>query len=325
MGLAGARASLPVVCVGNVTVGGSGKTPAAIAIAAALRGHGWRPAFLTRGHGGELAGPVLVDPARQAFPQIGDEACLLARHAPTVVARDRPAGAALAASIGADILVMDDGLQNASLIKDLGIAVFDGAVGIGNGRILPAGPLRAPLAAQWQRVDAVLIVGPGLPGEEIARHSERRGLPVLRAAIEPDPQAAGALRGRRVLAFAGIGRPDKFFATLREIGAQLAATRGFADHHPFGIAQVRRLLDRAERDDLLPVTTEKDLARLSPYADAEPRIARIRALPVTLAFAEPDVASQLLLRHLSPKPGSAQLGPFGDGMPSRFRTASGDA
>jgi tetraacyldisaccharide 4'-kinase len=293
---AGTRAALPVVCVGNFTVGGSGKTPAALALAALLEEAGARPFFLTRGYGGRLAGPIRVDPAIHTPHEVGDEPLLLARAFPTIVARDRPAGAALCASCGAGGIVMDDGLQNSSLVKDLAIAVIDGAVGIGNGLCLPAGPLRAPLALQWPRVHAALVVGDGEPGDALAKAAEQRGKPVLTGRLEPDPAVAARLNGRRVLAFAGIGRPDKFFRTLGECGATLVRTRAFADHHPYRADEIRLIIGEADADGLELVTTEKDLVRIAGLAELGGAATRIQALPVRLAIDDMAASRTLLSR-----------------------------
>ena len=292
LGRAGASVGAPVICVGNVTVGGSGKTPTALALGAMLAAAGRKPGFLLRGYGGRLPGPVLVDPDRHDAAAVGDEALLLARAAPTVVSRDRPAGARLLLAGGADIVVMDDGLQNPSLAKDLSLAVFDGAVGIGNGLALPAGPLRAPLAAQWRLIDAVLVIGAGEPGDAIAAEAKRQGKPVLTARLEPDPAAAASLRGARVVAFAGIGRPEKLFATLAACGATLAATRAFADHHGFAERELAALAAEAKRAAATLVTTEKDAVRIGPWASRF----GIAALPVRLVFDEPARAAALLAR-----------------------------
>lgn len=293
----GARAAVPVVCVGNFTVGGAGKTPTALALAAILRRAGFAPAFLTRGYGGRHAGPVRVDPDIHDVGDVGDEALLLARAGPTIVSRDRVAGAALAVSLGADIVVMDDGLQNPSLRKDVSFAVFDGEAGLGNGRVLPAGPLRAPADLQWARIDAALVIGPGERGQAIAAQAGTRGVPVFTASLVPDPAVAARLTGRRVLAFAGIGRPGKFFATLREAGAIVAAARAFADHHGYAASELTGLLDEAERGELIPVTTEKDFVRLRKLGALEPRLASVVPVPVTLVLgAEPDVVDWLLSR-----------------------------
>jgi tetraacyldisaccharide 4'-kinase len=282
----GARAPLPVVCIGNFTVGGSGKTPAALAVAALLASREQRPFFLSRGYGGRLAGPIRVDPAKHRARDVGDEPLLLARAFPVVVSRDRPAGAKLCAAQGASLVVMDDGLQNASLVKDLAIAVVDGASGIGNGLCLPAGPLRAPLAAQWPHVHAVIVVGDGAPGDVIAGEAQRRGIPVLTARLEADPEVAARLRGRRILAFAGIGRPEKFFATLDACGAAVVQTQSFPDHHPFTADEIDALVAAAAAEDLHLVTTEKDLVRIAALGEVLGGSARIQALPVRLAIDE---------------------------------------
>lgn len=299
MAKGGERGPVPVLCVGNVTVGGSGKTPTCLKLASLLRAAGWRPAFLTRGYGGSLAGPVRVDPLRHGSREVGDEALLLARAAPTIVARERPAGAALAVSLEADLVVMDDGLQNPSLHKDLAIAVFDGAVGTGNGRVLPAGPLRAPLDAQWPLIDAVLVIGPGEPGERIAAEARSRRRPVLRAGLAPARESAAGLAGRRILAFAGIGRPEKFFATCRALGLDVAAERSFPDHHPYGAGEMSALLDEAEASGLVPLTTEKDAVRLEPLRESEPRLSRVRTLPVEIVFEQEEAVAALLRERLS--------------------------
>lgn len=278
----GARAPVPVVCIGNLVAGGAGKTPTAIAVARRLAERGRRPVFLSRGYGGTLREPMRVDPAHHAATACGDEPLLLARVAPTIVAADRAAGAGLAARHG-DVIVMDDGLQNPSLEKDLSLAVVDGARGVGNGRCLPAGPLRAPLAAQWPRVDAVLVIGAGAPGDTLADAATALGRPVMRARLVPDGATAARLAGRRVLAFAGIGHPGKFFATLEACGATVAIRRALADHEPFGPDVVERLVAEAEAAGLIPVTTEKDAARMS--AGVRGALAgRLVVLPVTLEW-----------------------------------------
>ncbi|KQP33773.1 tetraacyldisaccharide 4'-kinase [Methylobacterium sp. Leaf104] len=273
----GAEAPCPVLCVGNFTLGGAGKTPTALALAALLRALGANPAFLTRGYGGRLAGPVRVDPARQTAAETGDEPRLLARAAPTILARDRPAGAALCVREGADVIVMDDGLQNPSLAKTLSLAVVDAGAGLGNGRPFPAGPLRVPLARQWRHVHGLVLIGTGARGEAVAEAARARGLPVHRARLIPGAD----LTGRRVLAFAGIGRPGKFFASLEEAGATIAGRRAYPDHHAYDAADEATLAAEAARLGADLVTTEKDHVRLAP-----PFAARVAVLPVTLAFAD---------------------------------------
>jgi len=289
--LPGRRARVPVVCVGNLTLGGSGKTPAAIAIARMLQAAGDRPAFLTRGYGGRLAGPVLVEPAHTAA-EVGDEPLLLARVAPTIVARDRVAGAA-AVPAETTVIVMDDGFQNPSLEKDISVVVIDGRRGIGNGKTFPAGPLRAPLAAQLGRYPALLVVGEtGASAQALLKAA--RGLAVATGRLVPDAAAVAALAGRRALAFAGIGNPDKFFATLRASGIDVAETRSFADHHAFSAAEARELIDRAAAARLTLVTTEKDHARVAGDEKLAALASHALTLPVTLALDGADVLGPLL-------------------------------
>jgi tetraacyldisaccharide 4'-kinase len=302
----GERAELPVICVGNFTVGGTGKTPAALALARLLAESGERPALLTRGYGGRLAGPVRVDPRTHGPADVGDEPLLLARVAPTVVSRDRPAGARACAEVGATAIVMDDGLQNPSLQKDLAFAVVDGAAGIGNGLCLPAGPLRAPLAAQWPLVDAVIVVGDGSAGDAMAREALAHGREVLRARLRPDVDAAARLHGLRVLAFAGIGRPEKFFETLEGCGATVVEKRSFADHHPYSTGEVRALSGEAHDKGLLPVTTEKDLVRIAALGAGLAE--GIASLPVRLAFAD-EGALRALIFGVVPDGRKAEPGP----------------
>jgi tetraacyldisaccharide 4'-kinase len=287
----GCRAPVPVVCVGNFTVGGAGKTPTAIALAQLLMQAGRRPFFLSRGYGGRLAGPVLIDPSGASCAwtaaDVGDEPLLLAAVAPAVVARDRPAGAAAAAAGGADTIIMDDGLQNPSVTKDLALAVVDGRRGVGNGRIFPAGPLRAPLKAQLDHVDAVLVAGAAGPAvEAIIEAARERGLPLFHGDLQPDPEAAAALAGRPVLAFAGIADPGKFFATLEAHGIAAAIRRPFPDHHPYAADEITALVACADRDGLTLVTTEKDMARLRGDPAAAALTARAAVLPVVLKLRE---------------------------------------
>ena len=288
----GAEVGIPVVCVGNPTVGGAGKTPAVIAIAKRLMAKGLQPAILTRGYGGRLKGPVKVDSLLHSAEDVGDEPLLHARAAPTFVARDRLAGAQMAAQADADILIMDDGFQNPTLAKSLSILVVDAGVGVGNGLCLPAGPLRAPLAPQLERAQALLVIGEGAPGERVAREGYAAGIVVLRGRLAPDAQAVARLFGKRVLAYAGIGRPAKFFDTLRSLGMLPVATRAFPDHHVYTQAEIAELRAQAEEDDLLLVTTEKDAMRLAGSEIGQELLGVSDVLPVRMAL-EPQSARAL--------------------------------
>lgn len=290
----GERIGIPVICVGNPTVGGAGKTPAAIAIARMLVAAGERPMFLTRGYGGRLAGPAMVETAHTAV-QVGDEPLLLARVAPTIVAENRVAGAKLAVEKGANIVVMDDGFQNPSLLKDLSILVIDGTRSIGNGYVLPAGPLRAPLEPQLGRAQAILIVGDVTGAEPLMIAARARRLPLFHARLEPDLAAVAALAGRQVLAFAGIGDPERFFATIAAVGIDAPIRRAFGDHHFYRAGEVAALLADAERSNLVPLTTEKDLARMQGDTAVARLAQRARALPVALKVTEEDAFKSIVM------------------------------
>jgi tetraacyldisaccharide 4'-kinase len=258
----GLDAGIPVFCVGNYHVGGAGKTPAVLALARLLRDLGETPVILSRGYGGRLRGPVKVDPERHVAADVGDEPLMLARAVPVMVARDRIDGVALAKSQGATVVLMDDGFQNPAIAKDASLIVIDSDRGLGNGRVLPAGPLRAPLPPQLNRTDALIVVGDGTAAEAVAAVIAAQDKPVLSAHLRADDASVASLRGKRVLAFAGIGDPDRFFRTLRGSGIEIVRERAFADHHPLSQAEIETLIAEARRDALTLVTTEKDLARL---------------------------------------------------------------
>jgi tetraacyldisaccharide 4'-kinase len=287
----GQRAGAPVLCVGNFTHGGAGKTPAALLLAAWLKEADERVFFLSRGYGGSLAGPKRVDAHADTAALVGDEPLLLAHIAPTIVARDRAAGAKAAVAAGASVIVMDDGLQNASLVKDFMLAVIDARRGLGNACVFPAGPLRAPLEAQLKRTDALLIVGDG----DAARELTATGLPVFHARLQPDTAAVVELKGRRVLAFAGIGDPDKFFRTASEAGIDVAQRQPFPDHHRFTPEEAAELIMRAEHDGLALITTEKDRARMAGEPLLAALAARVHVLPVTLVVTEANELRTLVL------------------------------
>jgi tetraacyldisaccharide 4'-kinase len=295
----GQRLGRPVICIGNFTVGGAGKTPAALAVARMLLTQDERPFFLSRGYGGKLAGPLRVDPARHRAADVGDEPLLLVRMAPTIVARDRVDGAAAAVADGAGVIVMDDGFQNPSLAKDLSIVVVDGRRGIGNGRVIPAGPLRAPLSAQLARAHALVVIGTAAGDAGVTEAAAVREIPTFTAEFAPDQSSIAALRRDRVLAFAGIGDPEKFFRTLTAAGIAVVATRSFPDHHRYTSAQARALRADAERGGLTLVTTEKDLARLTGDQALAELAAQVRVLPVALAFADEEKFRSLLLQRIA--------------------------
>ncbi len=293
----GQRAPAPVICIGNLTLGGAGKTPLALATAGLLKKAGEQPVFLTRGYGGALAGPIDVDPMSHTAMDVGDEALLLAQMAPTILAHARAAGAAMA--VHASVIVMDDGFQNPELRKDISLLAVDERRGIGNGRVFPAGPLRAPLAAQVARAHAVILVGTPSRGADVSNEARKHGLPVLRAHFQPNKDFIAALGHGRVLAFAGIADPEKFFETLVSAGSTVAVTRAFPDHHRYTRAEARALCEDADREGLVLVTTEKDLARLRGDSEVAELAGHAHALPVMLRFEEEDAFRSFIVERLA--------------------------
>jgi tetraacyldisaccharide 4'-kinase len=309
------RAACPVICVGNLTAGGTGKTPLSLAIADMLVARGERPVFLTRGYKGRISGPVWVDLESHTARDVGDEPLLLARKAPVMVAQDRAAGARAieASDVSCSVIVMDDGLQNPSLEKDLVLAVVDGTRGIGNGEVIPAGPLRAPLDFQLSLVDAIVVNGAegaaGSAAEELIYERLRRNFPgpVLSAAVAPVGDATW-LRTERLLAYAGIGNPNRFFHTVRSLGGDVVDTAVFADHYGFCEEDARHLLERARSLKATLLTTEKDHARLTGARGALADLRNAsRVLAIRLIFEEADRNRLAALIHTTmTKSGASQ-------------------
>jgi tetraacyldisaccharide 4'-kinase len=297
------RSKLPVICIGNFTAGGTGKTPLAIHIAGRLKALGERPVFLTRGYGGNAKGPLWVESARHSAVETGDEPLLLVRSAPTMVARDRKAGALAieAHSDLASVIIMDDGLQNPSLAKDLSIAVVDAKRGLGNGRVIPAGPLRAPLTFQVGLCDAIVMNGSehaGAPDAQSARVEDTlNGVfagPMLRARVAPDGDTA-FMRDARLLAYAGIGNPQRFFDLLA--GSKSLDCVTFRDHQALSEGDARSLLVKAQSAGATLITTEKDWVRLpavsGPLAELKNK-SRVLAVRTVLDEANEATLDQLL-------------------------------
>lgn len=299
----GARLGAPVICIGNFVVGGAGKTPTALAVAQWLKKAGETPYFLSRGYGGSLSaegGAHLVDQRRHGADEAGDEPLLLARVAQTVVARDRPTGAMLALADGASLIVMDDGLQNPSLRRDFTLAVIDGGAGFGNGQLLPAGPLRAPIDLQLKKSSAALVIGEGEPGRAAGALFEAVGKPVFHGRLAPDAHAALRLLGARVVAFAGIGRPEKFFASLEQCGARLVGRHGFPDHHAYRRDEILALQRQAAALDAVLVTTEKDMVKIAPFLEAlRADLPAPQTLPVSLVVEEAEDLRALIFATLA--------------------------
>jgi tetraacyldisaccharide 4'-kinase len=294
----GERVGLPVVCVGNYHLGGAGKTPTVIALAALLRELGEVPVIVSRGYGGRLRGPVAVDPARHTASDVGDEPLMMAGRLPVVVARDRAAGGRFAKRHGASVVLLDDGFQNPGLAKDVSLIVIDARRGVGNACVFPAGPLRAPLQPQMVRTDALIVIGNGTAADRVMSEIVGHGGLIFRAHLAPVEARLAPLRGRRVLAFAGIGDPQRFFATLRDNGVEVVEGRAFADHHPYGAAEIDDLKEAAMRQALIVVTTEKDMARLASDPALASRAEDIVTFPVTLGVADEDGLKAFLSRRL---------------------------
>lgn len=279
------KVSVPVVCVGNLVAGGAGKTPVAIAVARHYLGQGIDVHFLSRGYGGSLAGPLRVRSGQHGAADVGDEPLLLAQLAPCWIARDRVSGALAAAADGAAVIVMDDGHQNPSLRKTVSVVVVDGETGFGNGRVMPAGPLREPVPDGLARADAVVVIGEDRAG--VATQVPPT-LPLLAAALQPAGDTR-ALRGAAVFGFAGTARPAKFRATLRALGCSVVRWRDFPDHHPYHRAEVEAILRDAEAAGAIAVTTEKDAVRLP-----EDLRRRVRTVQIEVAWRDPEQFAGIL-------------------------------
>ena len=278
----------PVICIGNLTAGGGGKTPSAIALHRLLG----RPDthFLSRGHGGRTAGPVMVNPRQHQARDVGDEPLLLARHAPCWVARDRAAGHNAAASSGARLIIMDDGLQNPSLTPSLRLLAVKGPLGFGNGQLIPAGPLREPLTSGLARVDAVFSIG---APEHPSLTKTIGDKPMFIGHYVPDATTIASLQNQPCIAFAGIARPDGFFGMLKEHGITLANELGFADHETLSDGAWQQLIHLAKSYDAQLVTTEKDWVRLKPEQREQ-----VTTVPITLSWENPSALAGFVMERL---------------------------
>ncbi len=296
------RSKLPVICVGNFTMGGAGKTPVALKLAQMLRSRGHDPGFLTRGYGGRERGPHLVDARTDDAALVGDEALLLAEAAMTAVSRDRPAGTRLLETLGATVIIMDDGFQNPSLVKDFSLIAVDAGAGIGSGHVFPLGPLRAPLPFQMAMADAALVLGRPQEVEAGANGFLKRDLsclPLFHANVAPLIDAE--ITGEAVVAFCGIGRPLKFFDTLEIAGYKVLLARSFPDHHPFTEEDARSLIAEANSLGAQLITTGKDHVRLRGHSGARGELFRKSLpLPVAVEFArdEESLLLETILRRL---------------------------
>jgi tetraacyldisaccharide 4'-kinase len=274
----------PVLCIGNLTVGGSGKTPVAIAIARAAAERGLKPGILSRGHGGTVSGePHFVDPHHDIARHVGDEPLLLVRAAPVAVTSDRAAGAKLLLGHGCNFLIMDDGFQSARIHIDYALIVVDARRGLGNGHTIPGGPMRARLVDQMRYANAVLKMGEGTAAEHAVRQAAKAGRAFFEAKVRP--AAEDGIAGKRCLAFAGIGDPGKFFDTVRSVGGDVVIQKSFGDHHFYSDFDAQDLMATADANDLVIVTTAKDAVRLDHGGEALTALReRVRIVEIEAVF-----------------------------------------
>ncbi len=286
-------AIVPVICIGNFIAGGAGKTPTAIALAKVASAKGLKPGFLSRGYGGTVSGPHRVDRQKDTARMVGDEAMLLSAHGPSVVSADRVAGAKALEAAGVSLIIMDDGFQNPSLHKDFTLAVVDSTRSIGNGFVHPAGPLRAPLRTQLAKTSAVLVIGKSDGGVAVVRQAARMAKPVMTGLLQvPNP---ARWRGVKVLAYCGIGDPDRFFRSLEAVEADIVEKRVFPDHHPYSAADCDTLLQQAGALNVALATTEKDKVRLVGVGEKHAALhEQSYALPVEIVFENPRRAEGII-------------------------------
>lgn len=279
------KSRIPVICIGNLTAGGSGKTPTALALMKLIRDQGLaqNPCFLSRGYGGQESGPLLVNPSTHRFSDVGDEPLLLARAAPVIVSRNRKHGAQYAEAHGHDLIIMDDGLQNTSLQHDIKIVVVDSATGFGNGLTIPFGPLREPVTSGLKNIDALIRIGDGKA--DIPRHSV-----IIQAhisATSPLPP------GTHVMGFCGLGQPEKFRKTLEDLNLNIIDFFALPDHYAYTERDLERLKEESERNHARLITTEKDMLRIPPAFAADNEVA---VVPIHLTFTSSDTLLSLI-RH----------------------------
>lgn len=287
-----AKAPAPIICIGNATLGGGGKTPFAIAVQKLLAAEGLDCRFLTRGYGGAETGPLKVDLQKHDARDVGDEALLLVRHAPVWIARDRREGAKAAAQDGADVIIMDDGFQNPTVAKIFSVLLIDAGEPAGNGRVFPAGALREPLARARARADAAVFVGADEKSAERAAAAHGSQFAAWPAPVDaPTPG--------RVVAFTGIGKPQKFFDLLKAEGFDLAHTLAFPDHHHFSDHDRKALARLSKAKEAPLITTEKDHVRL-PASFAQ----TVMTLPIAMTINKPALLTNMMLSTLNRKPAS---------------------
>ena len=256
------QSPIPIICVGNLTVGGNGKTPTALKIRCLLKDLGYKPHILSRGYRARIKGPHLVDPLTDSFVDVGDEALLMASYGSTWISRNRSAGVKAAINSGADVIVLDDGYQNQSIEKNLSILVIETSIGFGNGYLIPAGPLRENISHGMKKADLIITIGDQSTQDDFrSKNPFLKEFPVIQARLKPKENTLN-LKGEKVVAFAGIAHPSKFKATLENLGAIIISFRAFSNHKPFGMRQLNKLLLEAKTKKAILVTTQKDFVRI---------------------------------------------------------------
>lgn len=285
------KIGIPVICLGNLTVGGSGKTPISLSLGDLLKKHGYNPFFLTRGYKGKIKG-IKVDREHHKAQEVGDEAILLSKIAPTIVDRNRYKGALKAISYGSDIIIMDDGFQNYDLCKDKSFLVFDGTYGIGNGRILPSGPLRECFREGLSRASGIIIVGEDKFKISNKIKKIKPTIEIFNCIVIPNEEVISALKGKKVLAFAGIGNPQKFFSMLKSYGVDVIKEKSFPDHYQYKEKDIIKLKDEAIRLNAILVTTEKDKVKLSSFDKGD-----IISVPVNISWQDEAKILDFLISH----------------------------
>ena len=290
--------SVPVICVGNFVAGGAGKTPTVLALVKCAKAMKMKPGILSRGYGGGVSVTTLVNLKRHNSRDVGDEPLLLAKAATTVVSIDRPAGAHLLMEKGCDLIIMDDGFQNPSLYKDFCVVVVDAMRGIGNGFTHPAGPLRVPISRQLPFADAVLVIGEGEGAGKVIRLAAKSAKPIQLAKVAIKNQ--GRFKGKWLLAYAGIGDPQKFFSSLELAGAEIVERRIFGDHHHFHDDEMEELMAKAKKQRLSLVSTSKDMARLKGHGKISQKLVRqTDVAEIELTFDDPKFAERLITKAVN--------------------------
>lgn len=283
--------SMPVLCVGNFTLGGTGKTPVVIALTNTAKRLGLKPGIVSRGYGGKIKHSRCVDLARDKARDVGDEPILLAQHATVAVGTDRIQSAKLLQNEGCNFILMDDGFQSRRMVIDFAVLVIDGLRGLGNGAVFPAGPLRAPLKTQLAYANSLIMIGTGDRSHEIPQLAKQADKPLTHARLTP--LVKDNVKGKSFLAFAGIGNPEKFFCSIRELQGKVVKTMVYADHHFFTDRDLDDINNAANNNNLFIATTAKDFVRIK--GDKKDKLLeKLYVFDVEVAFDDPDFCESII-------------------------------